>query len=83
MRPMYLQLKQLLLPPASPLLLAFVGLALLAAGRRSGRWLTGIGLLLAWLLSCEGFCRPAGAVVRQGARSSRHAERNPGLGRSQ
>jgi uncharacterized SAM-binding protein YcdF (DUF218 family) len=58
MRPMYLQLKQLLLPPASPLLLAFVGLALLAAGRRSGRWLTGIGLLLAWLLSCEGFVDP-------------------------
>ncbi len=58
MRPMYLQLKQLLLPPASPLLLAFVGLALMAAGRRSGRWLTGIGLLLAWLLSSEGFVDP-------------------------
>lgn len=58
MRPMYGLLKQLLLPPAAPLLLVALGLALMAARRRGGRWLAGVGLLLAWLLASEGVVEP-------------------------
>jgi len=41
----------LLLPPASPLLLAGVGL--LCLRHRAGRWLVTTGLLALWLLSCN------------------------------
>ncbi|MBP6900416.1 MAG: YdcF family protein [Burkholderiaceae bacterium] len=49
-----LALKQLLLPPASPLLLAALGLLLLRRWPRLGRWIAGSALALLWLL-----CLPA------------------------
>ncbi|MES2482607.1 MAG: YdcF family protein [Pseudomonadota bacterium] len=43
----------LALPPAGPLLLAFVGLLMLRAGRAFGTVIGTIGLGLLWLLSCH------------------------------
>lgn len=48
----------MILPPAGPLLLACVG-ALLGR-RRWGRWLLGLGLSLAWLLSMDAVVEPLG-----------------------
>lgn len=44
----------LVLPPAGPLLLAFLGLL----WRRTRAWLPPLALLLAWLLACEGVTGP-------------------------
>src|ERR1700722_4053818 len=44
-------LRQLILPPAGPLLLAFIGLFWLRHGPRVGRALIGLGLASLWLLS--------------------------------
>lgn len=55
---MYQLLKQLILPPAGPLLLALAGLAAMALGRRWGRWPLGLGLLLAWALATDAVISP-------------------------
>ncbi|MBN8503433.1 MAG: YdcF family protein [Burkholderiales bacterium] len=55
---MYQLFKQLILPPAGPLLLALAGLAAMGSGRRWGRWPLGLGLLLAWLLTTDAVVSP-------------------------
>lgn len=55
---MYQLFKQLILPPAGPLLLALAGLAAMGCGRRWGRWPLGLGLLLAWLLATDAVVSP-------------------------
>ncbi len=46
----------MILPPAGPLLLAFMGA--LFVRRRWGRWLLGLGLTLAWALSIDAVVEP-------------------------
>ena len=46
----------MILPPAGPLLLAFLGA--LWVRRRLGRWLLGLGLALAWALSIDAVVEP-------------------------
>lgn len=55
---MYQLFKQLILPPAGPLLLALAGLAAMGCGRRWGRWPLGVGLLLACLLATDAVVSP-------------------------
>ena len=66
--------KALILPPAAPLLIALVGLALLDRHRRAGRFLTTLGVVLLVLVSMPAVVRSPSinrsAPARSGLSSS-------------